>query len=108
MFFAGGPVSTEHVVGVGRVGGSIETVDLQGLIDGEVEAPDGLRLFAGYSGWSAGQLESELVGDAWFVAEAFDGDVFGAHPDRLWRDVLRRQGGAVGRLALFPDSPMFN
>jgi putative transcriptional regulator len=108
VFFVGGPVSTEHVVGVGRLGGTIETVDLQGLIDGEVDPPDGLRLFAGYSGWSAGQLEGELAGDAWFVAEAFDGDVFGPHPDRLWRDVLRRQGGAVGRLALFPDSPMFN
>jgi putative transcriptional regulator len=108
VFFMGGPVSTEHVVGVGRVGGQIETIDLQGLMDGEVEPPDGLRLFAGYSGWGPGQLEGEIAADAWFTVEAFDGDVFGPHPESLWRDVLRRQGGSVGRLSLYPDSPMFN
>jgi putative transcriptional regulator len=108
VFFMGGPVSTEHIVGVGRVGGRIETIDLQGLIDGEVASPDGLRLFAGYSGWGPGQLEGELDADAWLTVDAFDGDVFGPRPASLWRDVLRRQGGATARLALFPDSPMFN
>ena len=78
---------------MGRVGGQIETIDLQGLLDGEVEPPDGLRLFAGYSGWGPGQLEGEIAADAWFTVEAFDGDVFGPHPESLWRDVLRRQGG---------------
>ena len=108
VFFVGGPVSTEHVLGVGRTGGQIETVDLQGLLDGEIGPPDGLRLFAGYSGWGAGQLEGELATDSWFVVPGFDGDVFGSRPETLWRDVLRRQGGSVGRLALFPDSPIAN
>ena len=108
VFFVGGPVGAEHVLGVGRVGGDITSIDLEALIDGDAEPPDGLRLFAGYSGWGPGQLEGELAADAWFAVEAFDGDVFGPQPDALWRDVLKRQGGAVGRLSLYPDQPMMN
>jgi putative transcriptional regulator len=106
VFFVGGPVGSEHVLGVGRVGGSMKSIDLEALIDGEIDEPDGLRLFAGYSGWGPGQLEGEMASDSWFSVEAFDGDIFGASPDDLWRDVLRRPGGAVGRLSLYPDQPL--
>ena len=108
VFFLGGPVSPDHVIGVGRTGGSIEIVDLDALLEGRLPAPDGFRLFAGYSGWAPGQLDTEMVTGSWFVVDAFDGDVFGPHPTELWRDVLRRQGGRLGRLSLYPDSPMVN
>jgi putative transcriptional regulator len=107
VFFHGGPVSTNAVVGVGRIGERLALVELDRVISGDIK-PDGLRLFAGYSGWAPGQLDGELASGGWIVVDGFDGDVLGAHPDELWRDVLRRQGGAVGRLALYPDSPMFN
>lgn len=108
VFFVGGPVSPDHVLGVGRDGGTITMVDLDGIIEGRVPRPDGFRLFAGYSGWSPGQLEGELATGSWFVVEAFDGDVFGPDPTELWREVLRRQGGRIGRLSLYPDNPIFN
>ena len=108
VFFIGGPVSPDHVVGVGRSGDSISIVDLDAIIEGGAVAPDGFRLFAGYSGWAPGQLDGELSTGSWFVVAAFDGDVFGPHPTELWREVLRRQGGRLGRLSLYPDSPMVN
>jgi putative transcriptional regulator len=108
VFFIGGPVSPDHVIGVGRDGEAISMIDLDGVIEGRVERPDGLRLFAGYSGWAPGQLDGELAAGAWFVVEAFDGDVFGSEPGELWREVLRRQGGRLGRLSLYPDNPILN
>jgi putative transcriptional regulator len=108
VFFIGGPVSPDHVIGVGRDGDHIAMVDLDGVLEGRVERPDGFRLFAGYSGWAPGQLDGELATGSWFVVEAFDGDVFGPQPGDLWRDVLRRQGGKLGRLAMYPDSPSMN
>lgn len=61
-----------------------------------------LRVFAGYAGWAPGQLENELAEGAWFVVDLEAGDPFSASPERLWRDILRRQRG---RLALFSNYP---
>jgi putative transcriptional regulator len=79
VFFAGGPVSPDNVLGVGRMGDHLTLVDLEAVSTGET-SPDGLRLFAGYSGWGPGQLESELLAGAWIVVDGYDGDVLGPHP----------------------------
>ena len=55
-----------------------------------------------------GQLERELREEAWFVVDAEDDDVFVAEPETLWRDVLRRQRGALQWIANFPDDPRDN
>src|SRR6266404_5600678 len=52
-----------------------------------------LRLFAGYSGWGAGQLEAELAEPSWIVVDAETDDAFADDPDQLWRTVLQRKGG---------------
>ena len=44
-----------------------------------------LRLFAGYSGWGAGQLEAELEEPSWIVVDAETDDAFADDPDQLWR-----------------------
>src|ERR1700722_16562913 len=67
-----------------------------------------LRVYAGYSGWSPGQLEAEIDEGAWYVLTAQPGDVFAADPDRLWRQVLRRQDGDLAFLATYPDDPPQN
>jgi putative transcriptional regulator len=48
-----------------------------------------LRVFAGYSGWGAGQLESELAADDWAIADATSDFVFG-DADSLWQRVTTR------------------
>lgn len=109
VFFAGGPVAPETVIGIGRDDdGPPELVDLEAIESGARAAPARLRLFAGYSGWAPHQLDGELSTGSWFVVDAVDDDVFGPAPRELWRAVLRRQGGRLGRLALFPDSLMVN
>jgi putative transcriptional regulator len=35
-------------------------------------------------------------------------DAFLAEPERLWQEVLRRQGGEFAIVATYPDDPMLN
>lgn len=66
------------------------------------------RVFAGYAGWGAGQLEAELEDGSWVVEPAEPGDVFHPTPERLWDDVLKRKGRAFDLLRLMPRDPSLN
>jgi putative transcriptional regulator len=111
--FAGGPVSTDAVIALARrrdteLEGFVQILDDLGTVDlAEDPLRIGaslvtLRVFAGYAGWTPGQLEAELEQGAWFVVAMEPDDPFVGAPERLWRDVLRRQRG---RLALFSNYP---
>jgi putative transcriptional regulator len=79
--------------------------------DSGAEGPDGIRrarVFAGYSGWGAGQLEAELEEDSWIVEAAVPDDVFTDDPEHLWDRVLRRKGHAFDLLRLMPADPSAN
>lgn len=53
------------------------------------DPPDELRLFLGYAGWGAGQLEEELAQGAWLVAPVSRRLVFQVAPEDLWAGALR-------------------
>ena len=67
-----------------------------------------LRIFAGYSGWGAGQLQDEITQGMWHVAEAEYADVFGTRPLDLWRQVLRRQKSEVALFSTWLEDPDLN
>ena len=48
-----------------------------------------LRLFIGYAGWSAGQLDSEMARGSWHVVPASDEHVFAEDPRTLWKRLTR-------------------
>lgn len=50
-----------------------------------------LKLFAGFSGWGAGQLESEQATGSWFLSDISLDEVLG-ESHHLWRDLLYRVG----------------
>lgn len=59
---------------------------------------DSLRLYLGYSGWSAGQLEGELERGDWLLTRSSNAAIFWPHPDQLWQQLIKRlqpegQGG---------------
>jgi putative transcriptional regulator len=66
------------------------------------------RVFAGYAGWGAGQLEDELDEGSWIVEPALAEDVFTEDADGLWSAVLRRKGGPFSLLASMPPDPNRN
>ena len=99
--FSGGPVAPNSALALALVPGTDEPVGWHpldgapamarlGLVD--LDAPPGLlapavaslRVYAGYAGWSAGQLMAEIEEGAWYVVPADPADAFSAEPDRLW------------------------
>lgn len=119
--FVGGPVSTEAAICMARCpagtespvwtpidGGELGVIDLHADPSDAPDGVQGLRIFGGYSGWGAGQLEAELAADGWLVIDADDDDVFSEQPENLWRWVLSRQRGPVRRFAAFPADPSLN
>ena len=68
----------------------------------------GLRIFAGYAGWSPGQLEGEIETGSWYVVDTESADIFTDTPDVLWRAVLRRQPEPLRWVAWFPADPTAN
>lgn len=131
VLFQGGPVAADSALGLAvvagaavaedesiepagwrRVTGRLGLVDLETGPAGLAPAVSRLRIFAGYAGWSAGQLEDELGEGAWYVVPADPGgsfdDAFSAEPDRLWRAVLRRQGGDLAMVSTYPADPSLN
>lgn len=66
------------------------------------------RLYAGYSGWSPGQLEAELEEEAWIVEAPLPTELFPDDPEALWSDVLSRMGGEFALVARMPDDPSMN
>jgi putative transcriptional regulator len=120
VVFVGGPVSpssaiclahaAEDITGQGwqPLFGGLGTVDLS-RSPGELGGVIGdLRVFAGYAGWGAGQLEAEIGAGAWWVTRPGPGDALSASPDTLWREVLRRQRGPIAAMATFPKELSVN
>ena len=113
VLFDGGPVERQALIGLAEVDGDddawthvnddLASVDLSldpALVSNQVRR---LRVFRGYSGWSPGQLEAEIEQGAWIVVSSSLDDVFSPEPHRLWRAVLRRQGGRIAWIANAPD-----
>lgn len=67
-----------------------------------------LRIFAGYAGWSPGQLEQEIDEGMWHVLPATYSDVFSAEPLDLWRTVLRRQTDSLRFFSTWVEDPELN
>lgn len=120
VVFKGGPVGldsalglaaladSEEPLGVRRVSGRLAVVDLDA--PPEVVSPGvvGMRVFAGYAGWSPDQLEAEIDEGAWYVVDAETSDAFSSSAENLWRAVLRRQSGRLSWMADFPPDPSLN
>ena len=67
-----------------------------------------VRIFAGYAGWSPGQLESEMQREAWLTHPASIGLVFHASPEVLWQMILQKKGGKYRLLSQTPDDLSWN
>ena len=57
-----------------------------------------VRMFAGYAGWTAGQLEIEMKRKAWLTFPASLELVFETPPEELWKKVLHSKGGWKNKL----------
>ena len=125
VLFRGGPVAQNSALALAMVPGKEVPLGWRAL-DGapalarlgllDLDAPprllapaiQSLRVYAGYAGWSPGQLEAEIDEGAWVVLPAEPADIFAAEPGQLWRAVLQRQEGDIAFLATYPEDPGLN
>lgn len=118
VVFQGGPVQPAVAVGLARtvrrpIPGATDIIDGLALFDlgsdpAESEGVETLRVYSGYAGWEAGQLEDEIASGGWFVVPGLVEDGFSEHPTDLWQTVLRRQGGWLAVYANYPPNPGLN
>jgi putative transcriptional regulator len=123
VLFQGGPVGTDTAMGLVSVPGH-EAADSPlgtqllfggiGLVDLDAPAPlvvpelGGFRIFVGYAGWTAGQLEGEIAHGAWYVVAREPRDPFQENTEDLWREVLLRQRNSLSLLTTATDRPELN
>jgi putative transcriptional regulator len=115
--FVGGPVKRDaalclatmragidpsEVPGLRHVQGRIAMVDLDSEPESIAAVVEGVRIYAGYSGWTIGQLEGEIERDDWIVLSALPSDVLVEARVDLWSRVLRRQPLPLSLLATHP------
>lgn len=67
-----------------------------------------VRLLLGYSGWGAGQLESELETGSWIPASLQAELVFEEDPQATWRRVVRSIGREGAGLEILPPDVSWN
>jgi putative transcriptional regulator len=123
VLFTGGPVADDSALALGllpgptdgpepdgfrRVAGPFGLVDLDGDPDASLAVIDAVRIYAGYAGWSEGQLDDEIDEGAWYVVSGGPGDVFDQDPATLWQRVLRRQVGDLAFVATPSQDPGLN
>lgn len=122
QLFQGGPVGMDTAMGLVSVpgDGSEDPLGISLLFGGlglvDLDAPPpvvtpelaGLRIFVGYAGWSAGQLDAELREGAWYVVPCEPRDPFQPDTSGLWRGILVRQRSTLSLVATHTDHPEMN
>ena len=122
VFHVGGPCETDTALclavapaAVGaeegplrRVAGDVYLVDLDSD-PADLDELSGLRVFAGYAGWSPGQLAGEMAEGAWACVPGMSADVLSrVSGPELWRTVMGRQTGRLAVLSTAPPDPSVN
>lgn len=119
--FYGGPVATDTIHYVHRVGDLLENSrevapgihwggdfeKLKVLIGNGVVKPMDIKFFIGYSGWSPGQIYDELKEGTWIVADYDINFVFNSKPS-TWADVVETKGNTYKVIADMSDQINFN
>ncbi|MCX7617267.1 YqgE/AlgH family protein [Tepidiforma sp.] len=118
VVFKGGPVEPTAAIALGRfrpgadppnrIVGRAALLDLSRPLEDYRADLESVRVFAGYAGWGAGQLDREIAEEAWFVVPALEADAFDPDAATLWRRVLQRQPGKLKLFAWAPADPRVN
>jgi putative transcriptional regulator len=112
--FLGGPVQPQalsylHADDFLPDANVLPNLNLDHSLDDLIELADSfsptqrVKVFAGYAGWSPGQLDDEMKRDTWLTHPASIDLVFHARPAELWAMILRQKGGKYRLIAELPD-----
>ena len=67
-----------------------------------------VKVFAGYAGWSPGQLDDEMKRDTWLTHPASLDLIFSERSDDLWSRILRQKGWKYRLIVQRPEDLSHN
>lgn len=67
-----------------------------------------IRFFLGYSGWTQGQLQDELIKNSWFVGNISNTTLMEYQEDDIWKKTLEKMSDKHRVISNFPINPMLN
>ncbi|GHT29618.1 UPF0301 protein [Bacteroidia bacterium] len=67
-----------------------------------------MKFFLGYSGWTQGQLGSEIEEDAWIVSHSINTHIMSANDETFWRRSMEVMGKKYKTWINFPKDPYLN
>lgn len=116
--YLGGPVelnglmallrATSKPGGAVHVAGDIYLATGRKLVENTLEAgkgPSELRIYLGYCGWGAGQLENEVKLGVWYIFSGSADLVFDSDPASLWSRLIARTELQIARNACTRRDP---
>lgn len=120
--FIGGPVSSNtlhfiHTLGE-MVPGAIKITDsiywggdfeqVKKIINSGKADASAVRFFAGYSGWSPGQLAGEIEEGSWIVSSLDDKQIMCSNASTVWKESMQHLGDIYKTWSNFPTNPTYN
>lgn len=76
------------------------------LIQTGIADTSNVRFFLGYSGWSDGQLEEEILEGTWVFAELTSDLVFHTPYDKVWPTAMKRLGNTYAIIGEMEEEPL--
>ena len=67
-----------------------------------------MRFFAGYCGWSEGQLYDEIKNDGWIITHSSVAKCMQYSNEKLWSDIIKNQHSKYAIWTNMPKDPSFN
>lgn len=69
---------------------------------------ENVKVFSGYSGWSAHQLETEIENKHWTAVDIYNLDFTMSNDQSLWKNIMQNLGGEFLLWANAPDDVSLN
>lgn len=121
--YSGGPVDNDRLFMLHTLGDELEDsveiakgifvggqlTDIAASVRKGAAVSGSMRFFIGYSGWSKGQLESEVEGNFWAISRDYDPALLltGSGGD-YWREEVSRLGERYRSWLMIPENPSDN
>ena len=67
-----------------------------------------MKVFSGYSGWSAQQLEGEILQKMWTPVDVYNLDYTSPNDHGLWKNIMQNLGGEYLLWANAPEDVSMN
>lgn len=121
--FAGGPVGADRLIFMHTLGDAFNNAtaiapglfvggdldDVVNYVNAGYPIEGSIRFFVGYSGWSPGQLKSEIHTDSWIVAQPLsNSEILTLTDDNMWHTAVKRLGEEFREWQRMPMHPIFN